>query len=550
MKHLLFSILLFFGLQISFAQQWEIEYQSQSMEQAPIKNSILLVATPEVSLITKPSRKQTEAQYPFERQYLSKGKIISEAHLSTGKKIYTIDSLSSSKQPFTFHDETKIIAGIRCKKATTSINSNHIVLWYTQDLPIKGGPTSLGNFLGLILEYEINSSRKITATTVRKSKKITLENPFTKTITFESPIDYRDSIWKSKFTTLPVFKNAQVNFDKGNVTNDSILKFANGTVLLKKIKLPKLSLEHQLFVDARVKSNGDAYDRTGSIFIIDPTDKHNFLHGLENGANTLPIYTIETGEKYQGIIRTENYVPTTELMRFFTTFGVSHFNKIQLKDKDWYEWADYRQDITELSPMLSDKEVYVGVFIGNYDKGGHIVDVNLTIHNQGMNVFKNTKAITLFNTTNIMEMAGQNYATLFKDKEGLKMKFYLEEGMKNAHLRYTVTGHGGWGNGDEFVPKTSTIAINNNQTQVVLPWRVDCGSYRLFNPASGNFDNGLSSSDLSRSNWCPGTMTNPFYIPLKDLEAGWHIIQVTIPQGEPEGGSFSAWNVSGVLIGN
>ena len=44
--------------------------------------------------------------------------------------------------------------------------------------------------------------------------------------------------------------------------------------------------------------------------------------------------------------------------------------------------------------------------------------------------------------------------------------------------------------------------------------------------SAGNFSNGLSSSDLSRSNWCPGTVTNPEYIYLGDLEAGEHSITV------------------------
>ncbi len=82
------------------------------------------------------------------------------------------------------------------------------------------------------------------------------------------------------------------------------------------------------------------------------------------------------------------------------------------------------------------------------------------------------------------------------------------------------------------------------------PWREDCGAFRLYNPASGNFQNGLSSSDYSRSNWCPGTATNPIYIELGNLKAGKHTLQVVIPQGKPEGTSFSSWNVSGVLIGN
>lgn len=117
-------------------------------------------------------------------------------------------------------------------------------------------------------------------------------------------------------------------------------------------------------------------------------------------------------------------------------------------------------------------------------------------------------------------------------------------------MRYTTTGHGGWENGDEFVPKENTIVLDGKEIWKLIPWREDCGTYRLYNPASGNFSNGLSSSDYSRSNWCPGTVTNPFMVPLGNLPAGTHTIQVKIPQGQPEGTSFSSWNVSGSLVGD
>jgi len=90
--------------------------------------------------------------------------------------------------------------------------------------------------------------------------------------------------------------------------------------------------------------------------------------------------------------------------------------------------------------------------------------------------------------------------------------------------------------------------LNGNLVDSFTPWRVDCGSYRLYNPVSGNFQNGLSSSDLSRSNWCPATVTPPNYISLGDLPAGKYTIEVDIPQGAPEGNSFSYWNVSGTLL--
>lgn len=98
--------------------------------------------------------------------------------------------------------------------------------------------------------------------------------------------------------------------------------------------------------------------------------------------------------------------------------------------------------------------------------------------------------------------------------------------------------------------EAGAIYLDGQMAFKFTPWRADCGSYRLYNPVSGNFNNGLSSSDLSRSNWCPGTITNPNYINLGDLKAGQHTIKVQIPQGEPEGTSFSFWNVSGCLIYN
>ena len=174
--------------------------------------------------------------------------------------------------------------------------------------------------------------------------------------------------------------------------------------------------------------------------------------------------------------------------------------------------------------------------------------MNLTIHNEEKQVAKSTIALPIFNSTNVMEMAGQEYATLFNSEKGLEVSFTLDKDLKNAKLRYITTGHGGWGNGDEFLPKKNTITLDGKEAFSFVPWRTDCGSYRLYNPASGNFANGLSSSDYSRSNWCPGMATIPNFIDLGDLKAGKHTISVKIPQGEPEGNSFSFWNVSGVLI--
>jgi hypothetical protein len=147
-----------------------------------------------------------------------------------------------------------------------------------------------------------------------------------------------------------------------------------------------------------------------------------------------------------------------------------------------------------------------------------------------------------------MEMAGQNYPHFF-DTDTLTVTFEIPEGVENPYLRYITTGHGGWGGGDEFNPKPNHIIIDDTIHYQYTPWREDCGRYREWNPVSGNFFNGLSSSDLSRSGWCPGTATQPTHIYLPNLTPGTHTIKITIPQGQAEGGSFSAWSISGIIIG-
>ncbi|MCY1500804.1 hypothetical protein D3C87_75060 [compost metagenome] len=516
------------------------------------QDPILVFSDSKETIITSQNNITGKADFPFEETFIAQDSnaIVQSAQLSTSKKIVTIDSLSLGKQTFEISNETKTILGYKCKKAKTIVNSNTIELWFTNDLNAKGAPSVLGQKLGLVLEMVRNNNYVITATKIEKIKAIPDNlSPLKTKFTAIDLLTFRDLLWKSRFTTIPVFENEVINFSEESKSNDSIFRFANGTIILKKIKFPEIKPGSQIFVDLKEQSNGDAYDRTGSVFAIPAKEKFSFLNGLQEGAKTLPIYENGNGKQYQGVVKTDNYLPLLELMRFFTPFGIKQYGHIQLKDKTWHESVPYRQDISELQSALSNQEIYVGAFIGNYDKGGHKISLNITIHSEEKQNPKNTFLLPLFNTTNIMEMAGQEYATMFNNEKGIEASFTLEKDIKNAKLRYITTGHGGWENGDEFVPKKNTILLDGNEAFSFVPWRMDCGSYRLFNPASGNFGNGLSSSDYSRSNWCPGTVTNPNLIDLGDLKAGKHTIQVKIPQGENEGGSFSSWNVSGVLIG-
>ncbi|MDO3427274.1 GLPGLI family protein [Chryseobacterium sp. APV1] len=538
---------------LSFAQTYEVQYLSSSNGKVLTEQSPTLVwANEKGNFILNNKIREQKADFPFEITKIEKpmNTVISYAFLKSDEIISTSDKESVAKQTFELTNETKKILGYTCKKAVTKINSNTIEVWYTNDLKIQGGPSVIGQNLGFVLEIERNKNSLITAQSIKKVKKTDIDAILKGSINSTDQLGYRDLLWKSRFTTLKVFDHETINFSDESKSDENIKRFANGTIILKKIKFPKISEGENIFVELKQQSNGDAYDRTGTVFFVPQDKSQSFFDGLEKGVKTLPVYENGNGKQYYGITATENYNPAVEMMRFFTAFGINKFNHIQLKDKNWQTISPYREDITDLKPSLSEKELWIGTFIGNYDKGGHKVSLEITIHKSDQTVYKNNTVIPLFNTLNIMEMAGQDYSTMFNNDKGLFVEFTLKKDLKNAQLKYTTTGHGGWENGDEFVPKANSIFLDGKMTFSFVPWRTDCGSYRLYNPASGNFPDGLSSSDLSRSNWCPGTVTNPNFIQLGDLKAGKHTIQVKIPQGATEGTSFSSWNVSGVLLGS
>jgi hypothetical protein len=271
-----------------------------------------------------------------------------------------------------------------------------------------GGPTEIGQKLGLVLELVRNGNTKTTAQHIEQVDQvpsIALQPDFEMLLT---AMDYQDQLWKIRFVQIPIFRNELIRF--GDIVSDSVMRFAHGTVILKKVKVPEINAESQIFIDLVEKSNGDAYDRTGSVFLIAEDQKTTFLDGMQGGMETIPYYLDEGGAKYPGMVRTDGFSPVFELMRFFTPFGVSHFNdRLQLKGKTWQDSVSYRQDISEFADVLSDREVYIGVYIGNYDNGGHKVSLEMTIHRGESNYAKEQKIMPLFNTTNVMEMGGQTY---------------------------------------------------------------------------------------------------------------------------------------------
>ncbi|WP_437918310.1 PNGase F N-terminal domain-containing protein [Sphingobacterium sp. LRF_L2] len=548
------SILPYFLFSLLHAQSYKVTYQQSYHDKTSAEEKNIIVFTDsKQTVITSTPIIQSLMPYPYEVLYIYREQnnhLYKVTNISADREIATLDTFSLEKNSINLNTtDRKQILGYNCKKATLSVNSNQIELWYTTELHVKGAPNEFGQNIGLVLEYVRNGNTKITATKIEKIKHVPSNASLRSFSPLVDPLTYQDELWRSRFIQVPIFKNEQINFTE-TPKSDSIIRFAHGTVILKRVKIPAVDKQGQAFIQLIEKSNGDAYDRTGSVFMIAEDQAQTFLDGMKNGMHTLPLYDNGDGQKYPGMVRTTGYSPLLELMRFFTPFGIAHFNnRLTLKDKTWQDSVIYRQDISEFLSLLSGKEVYIGAYIGNYDKGGHTISLEMTFH-KGLSKMNYTHIIPIFNSTNVMEMGGQTYATFFSQQHGLEVTFDLPKAATDVQLRYISTGHGGWENGDEFVPKENSIYIDNKLIFKFTPWRTDCGSYRLFNPVSGNFQNGLSSSDLSRSNWCPGTVTTPNYINLGNLPEGKHTIRVHIPQGAPEGNSFSFWNVSGAILYN
>lgn len=114
----------------------------------------------------------------------------------------------------------------------------------------------------------------------------------------------------------------------------------------------------------------------------------------------------------------------------------------------------------------------------------------------------------------------------------------------------------------------SKIERSPKENIYFIPWRDDCASFRRFNPATGvwliprvaayigdkgyttkEIEEPLASSDLSRSNWCPGSDVMPEEAVIGDLSAGKHSFKVSIPEAQQvDGNKLNHWLVSAYLV--
>lgn len=474
------------------------------------------------------------------------------ATLPSGRVINTANPFKTGEGYVKVLDDDTVM-GLPCHVWRFNVNSNTIDVWWTEAFQgYRGTPQLLNSCApeGVVLKIVRNGDSVQEAIAI---------NPLTKAENL-FPTSWGDQMEAYEYQyecnhcydiNFRIFDQQAVKFSGEKLPEPSSLKegvqysAGGGTIILKKVKLPEKAQDRDIFATLTQYSVGDAYDRTGSVFVIPTNKEKSFLDAMYK-LNSVPAF--HSGDvDYHGLVSTSDYDVPVELMRFFTGFGVRQFNYNKVPGQAWVDSVSYEMNITPLVDYL-EGEVWIGVYIGNWDANGHKISLTLTYHPGDDDMETGVKhAIPLFNTVNLLEQDGQPYP-VFMLNDNLKSTFHLDKPVKKAKLFYLTTGHGGWGGGDEFNQKINTISLDGQKVISFIPWRDDCATYRNNSPCSGNFSNGESSSDLSRSNWCPGTVTNPEYIYLGDLEAGDHTITVDIPQGAPEGGSNSYWCLSGTLI--
>ena len=496
------------------------------------------------------------------QQYANFNEQVNISVIKSNDSLFRLSTkFSDLPKPIKVEDKTKEkILGYKCKYAEYSYFSNKIEVWFTEKAKVRGSIYSrfLPSENALVLKVKVNGNLRITATNIDKIDTVQFNYLADKAMEV-SDARFEELKINSRFTVLNIFDNEQINWDPSielpkfsELKNNITYHFRNGTILLKRIKLGNnLKGNNSVFAKLTTYSNGDAYDRTGSVFIIPASQKLSALNTYFENTKILPSYFSNDSTNLNGIIATDNYEPAIEVMRFFTSFGVKYFNdKRPINNYPWANDVVYKQEITSLIPNTED-EIWVGVYIGNYDKGGHKVSLELDIYPNFEDSDSIRKAYVkpLFSTVNITQPSGQNYGRIFKN-DTLKLSFSIDDNIDNLRLLYTSTGHGGWGEGDEFIPRLNQIILDGKPLFSITPWRTDCATYRFSNPASGNFDDGLSSSDLSRSNWCPGTLTPPYIVPMQNVSKGKHTMKIIIDFGPETDNGRNSWNVSGILVGD
>ena len=137
---------------------------------------------------------------------------------------------------------------------------------------------------------------------------------------------------------------------------DGVIHLVNGRIILKKIQVPDYQRDVTVSLKVTVASNGDRWDKSGSCFVLPKNSAVNLL-SIAQGKKQFPAIDSLKLENMIGIVPGKDYLPTIELMRFMTPFGVGHFSaeddSLSSKRRPvyipkWEKCVQWEQDITDL----------------------------------------------------------------------------------------------------------------------------------------------------------------------------------------------------------
>lgn len=376
-----------------------------------------------------------------------------------------------------------------------------------------------------------------------------------------------------------VFSETAIHFAPGAYNKNGIepdengvIHLVDGRIILKKITIPEYERDMNINLYVKLRSNGDRWDKSGSLFVIPNESAINLLN-IASGESKFPEVDSSKYEKLAGIIQGEGYKPNIEVLRFMTPFGVGYYSNDTLKRKPvfvdgWAEDVNWHQNITELRSRLQG-EVWVGAWIDSWTNEGYKIDVTIDFDELGYKEALQPKTHIEPILNSVYYIGPQSHPDIFA-RQDLQIPVEIPKGAKNVRLKYTVTGHGGHSGGDEFRPKENIILVDGEEVFRFTPWRTDCATFRRYNPSTyvwridreeeyrdpetkemktRTVNEPLGSSDLSRSNWCPGSDVVPETIALKDIKPGKHTITVSIPTATAaDGDKLNHWLTSAHLI--
>ncbi len=263
------------------------------------------------------------------------------------------------------------ILGHACRRWKTVIRSNQIDVWATSQAGILGTPAlNLVVPDGLVLRVVRNNNYELVAVEI-DTVPDTAAGPLLPAdwgAIVDAPT-HRARLAESWVTRVTVFDREQIAF--GNEIHNppgeddpGVYRYAGGSVILRRVDLPDVPDDAMVLAEVVQYSNGDAYDRTGSVFLIPASTgaaggtagapgAPAFLDALRHGVDVLPKTQGRDGRVYQGIVAGDGYAPPIELVRFITPFGIRHYNEqVKVVGMTWEDSALYKLDLTELLPVL------------------------------------------------------------------------------------------------------------------------------------------------------------------------------------------------------